>query len=346
MVGAMVPTAPGLALTRSRGSRDSGLRLRAAAPALGTRRRHRHRQRDETSRMPTSGATRRTELGRSLKSSLKGRAGQGKAWGCSPPPPPRLLPAPSPTPPGYPYLVTPMCRARTSQVLPAGKQGGAELGRPHAGRLPAHPERAASPRGGRPTSTGPRMGSVPTAEATKRAPWHGTSCPRCWARGWDLAEPQQPPSPQKDGIPAPARHHLGGPAPEHRREGVKPGRAEVQGGEGRGGHPHGRVPWHPVLTAGPQQLVQDRQRVQAYLENEVGKEEEDAGPQQSLEEAASVTCETRAPYYPSPKVTPECTSTPRGRVEEGCAAAVPGDARGLPQGRGPTKTSHLPPSTA
>lgn len=82
MVGAMVPTAPGLALTRSR---DSGLRLRAAAPALGARRRHRHRQRDETSRMPTSGATRRTELGRSLKSSLKGRAGQGKAWGCRPP---------------------------------------------------------------------------------------------------------------------------------------------------------------------------------------------------------------------------------------------------------------------
>lgn len=171
-----------------------------------------------------------------------------------------------------------------------------------SGRLP-HGEDTPHPRG-------PRTGSVPTAAATERAPWHSTGCPRCLARGWDLAEPQQPPSPQKDGIPAPPCHHLGGPAPEHSGEGVKPGRAEGQGGEGRRGHPRGRVPWHPVLTAGPQQLVQDGQCVQAYLENEVGKEEEDAGPQQSLEEAASVTCKTRAPYYPSPKVIPECTSTP------------------------------------
>lgn len=73
----------GVALTCSRGSRDSGLWLRAAALALGTRRRHRHRQRDETSRMPTSGATRRTELGMSLKSNLGGReTGWGRAWRC------------------------------------------------------------------------------------------------------------------------------------------------------------------------------------------------------------------------------------------------------------------------
>lgn len=100
---------------------------------------------------------------------------------------------------------------------------------------------------------------------------------------------------------------------------MTPGRAEAQEGEGRRGHPHGRRPWHPVLTAGPQQLVQDGQRVQAYLENEVGEEEEDAGPQQSFEEADSVTCETRAPHYPSPGVTPRSTSIPSnpGRSWEG-----------------------------
>lgn len=67
----------GVTLTRSRGSRDSGGRPRVAAVALGTRRRHRQRQRDETSRMPTSGATRRTELGRSSKSSLGEEMGTG-----------------------------------------------------------------------------------------------------------------------------------------------------------------------------------------------------------------------------------------------------------------------------
>lgn len=68
------------------------------------------------------------------------------------------LPAPSPTLPGYSYLVTPMCRARTSQVLPAGKHGGAEFGRPRAGRFQAHPEQAASPWEERPTSTGAQDG--------------------------------------------------------------------------------------------------------------------------------------------------------------------------------------------
>lgn len=62
-------------LTCSGGCRDSGLRV--AVLPLGTRRWHRHRQRDETSRMPTSGATRRTELGRSPKSSLEGEKEQG-----------------------------------------------------------------------------------------------------------------------------------------------------------------------------------------------------------------------------------------------------------------------------
>lgn len=83
----MLLTVPGSALTRSRGSTDSGLRPRAAGPALGTRRRHRHRQRDEASRMPTSGATRRTELGMSLKSSLvgEGESGAGEGLGVQPP---------------------------------------------------------------------------------------------------------------------------------------------------------------------------------------------------------------------------------------------------------------------
>lgn len=156
------------------------------------------------------------------------------------------------------------------------------------------------------------MGSVPSAAVTERAPWHGTAWPWCWPGGCDPAEPQQPPSTQKDGIPTPACHHLGGPGAGHRGEGVKPGGALVWEGEGRRGHPHGRLPWHPILTAGPQQLVQDGQHVQAYLENEVGEEEEDAGPQQSFEEAAGVTCKTRAPHYPSPEVTLGCTSIPSG----------------------------------
>lgn len=59
------------------------------------------------------------------------------------------------------------------------------------------------------------------------------------------------------------------------------------------------APGGGVLTAGPQQLVQGRQRVQAYLENEVGEEEEEAGPQQSFEEAAGVTCKRWAPIAPS-----------------------------------------------
>lgn len=50
----------------------------------------------------------------------------GKRSGVSPPP----LPVPSPTTPGYPYLVTPMCRANTSHELPAGKQEGIESADP------------------------------------------------------------------------------------------------------------------------------------------------------------------------------------------------------------------------
>lgn len=188
---------PGSALTCSRGSTDSGLRPRAAAPALGTRRRHRHRQRDEASRMPTSGATRRTELGMSLKSSLVGggKQGRGGFGGATPPPPP-----PSPTPPGYPYLVTPMCRARTSQVLPAGKRGGAEFGRPRVGRLPAHPEQAASPCGEHPTSMGTQDGvcaqcsihragtlawhSAPLVLGTQLGPRRASAAPQ-HPDGWD-----------------------------------------------------------------------------------------------------------------------------------------------------------------
>lgn len=59
------------------------------------------------------------------------------------------------------------------------------------------------------------------------------------------------------------------------------------------------APGTGVLTAGPQQLIQGRQRVQTYLENEVGEEEEEAGPQQSFEEAAGVTCKRWAPIAPS-----------------------------------------------
>lgn len=67
----------GVALTHSEDSRDSRFLLEVA----GLRRPHRHRDRDDTSRMPTSGATSRTELGMSLKSSLEGTAGQGRAQG-------------------------------------------------------------------------------------------------------------------------------------------------------------------------------------------------------------------------------------------------------------------------
>lgn len=80
------------------------------------------------------------------------------------------------------------------------------------------------------------------------------------------------------------------------------------------------MPWHPwVLTVGPQQLLQDGQRVQAYLENKVGDEEEDTGSQQSFEEATGVTCETREPHYPLLEVTLGCASTPGNR----CTVAVP-----------------------
>lgn len=81
-------------------------------------------------------------------------------------------------------------------------------------------------------------------------------------------------------------------------------------GEGGHWHLHGRLPWHPVLTAGPQQLVQDRQCVEAYLEDKVGDEEEDAGCQQSFEEASRVTCKTRALQHSSPGATPACASIP------------------------------------
>lgn len=76
---------------------------------------------------------------------------------------------------------------------------------------------------------------------------------------------------------------------------------------------------HPLLTAGPQQLVQHGQRVQAYLENQVGEEEEDAGPQQSFEDAAGVTCETWATCHPAPKDTsnPSRVSAPSGRAGKG-----------------------------
>lgn len=84
-----VPTAVGVALTHSGDSGDSRFLLEVA----GLRRPHRHRDSDETSRMPTSGATSRTELGMSLKSSLGGDSGAGEGSGVTPQP----LPAPSPT---------------------------------------------------------------------------------------------------------------------------------------------------------------------------------------------------------------------------------------------------------
>lgn len=68
---------------------------------------------------------------------------------------------------------------------------------------------------------------MPSAASTEQAPWHGTAHPRCWAHGWDPAELQQPPGTQTDGIPAPTYYNVGGPAPGHCGEGVKPGKAEV-----------------------------------------------------------------------------------------------------------------------
>lgn len=79
----------------------------------------------------------------------------------------------------------------------------------------------------------------------------------------------------------------------HQPEGAAPGRAVGVWGGHR----------HPLLTAGPQQLVQDGQSVQAYLEHQVGQEEDDAGPQQSLEDAGGVTCETQAKLSPTPRHT-------------------------------------------
>lgn len=49
--------------------------------------------------------------------------------------PPPHCPPPDPHQGGS-YLVTPTCRARTSQVLPAGTEGGAETGRPRASGSP------------------------------------------------------------------------------------------------------------------------------------------------------------------------------------------------------------------
>lgn len=106
--------AVGVALTLSEASRDSGFRLEEAR----LRRQHRHRDRDETSRMPTSGATSLTELGMSLKSSLGGERGRGGLRGDPP-----VTTSPQPHTSGCPYLVTPMCRARTSQELPVGRRG-------------------------------------------------------------------------------------------------------------------------------------------------------------------------------------------------------------------------------
>lgn len=107
---------------------------------------------------------------------------------------------------------------------------------------------------------------------------------------------------------------------------------------GEGGHRH------PLLTAGPQQLVQDGQHVQAYLENQVGKEEEDAGPQQSFEDAAGVTCDTRAELSPSTKDTPAgCWVTPQaelGRVH--CAQRFQGSAPGSGSHQGFALTQHSP----
>lgn len=100
-----------------------------------------------------------------------GKRGRGGFGGATPPPPP-----PSPTLPGYPYLVTPMCRARTSQVLPAGKRGGAEFGRPRVGRLPAHPEQAASPWGEHSTSVGTQDGFCAQCSVHRAGTlaWHST----------------------------------------------------------------------------------------------------------------------------------------------------------------------------
>lgn len=108
---------------------------------------------------------------------------------------------------------------------------------------------------------------------------------------------------------------------------------------GEGGH------WHPLLTAGPQQLVQDGQSVQAYLENQVREEEEDAGPQQSFEDAAGVTCDTRAELSPSIQGHPSRDPAPSGRAGKG--ALCPGIPGLCPRVRiPPGLCPHCSPSTA
>lgn len=174
------------------------------------------------------------------------------------------------------------------------------------------------------------MGSVPSAAGTQQTPWHGTGC----AQSWHMVGPCRASAPSQCQQGGSHTSPAGGYSPR-----------AAQGGElwvGEGGHRH------PLLTAGPQQLVQHGQRVQAYLENQVGEEEEDAGPQQSFEDAAGVTCETRATCHPAPKDTsnPSTVSAPSGRAGKGALCPeiprlCPRD--GIPPGLCP---AHRAPSTA
>lgn len=173
------------------------------------------------------------------------------------------------------------------------------------------------------------MGSVPSAVGTQQTPWHGTGCPQSWHTAGTLQSLSRM-----------------GPTC-HQPEGAAPGQG--CGWVGEGGHRH------PLLTAGSQQLVQDRQSVQADLEHQVGKEEEDAGRQQSFEDAAGVTCDTRAELSPSTQGHPNRHPAPSGRAGKGahCAQRFQGSAPRLgshqgfvhpaqPQGTPRAKAQDLP----
>lgn len=225
--GGMLPVAPGVALTRSRGSRDSGARPRVAAVALGTRRRHRQRQRDETSRMPTSGATRRTELGRSSKSSLGEEGGAGGFRGDP------LNGDHVTGPPAWrnPYLVTPTCQARTSQLLPAGNHKGVEIGT----SLPwgDHPTSGAM----LPHSTQARRGCH-GGPSSPLAPSRVGSCSLTPAWGLPCKHKVAGAGGRRGHPPAPTGTHSWAPA-------AGPGRAACRGISGKRSGRGGRGCWFP-----------------------------------------------------------------------------------------------------
>lgn len=172
---------------------------------------------------------------------------------------------------------------------------------------------------------GRKGGALREADPALSSPHHGENIPIHGRAGWALCPVQWAPSrhlgmawdvPRAGTQLGPCRASVGC----HQPEGAAPGQG--CGWVGEGGHRH------PLLTAGSQQLVQDRQSVQADLEHQVGKEEEDAGRQQSFEDAAGVTCDTRAELSPSSQGHPNRHPAPSGRAGKGahCAQRFQGSA--------------------